>query len=107
MRDWRGADRRPSDWQDKSREVRPGWMAEKGGKLSDLARGPFSRHSLSTRATRRSRREGGSHHGVEKRTASHARRRFKRKNRAFWRAQFCTEVARSERFELPTLRFEV
>jgi hypothetical protein len=33
-------------------------------------------------------------HGVEKRVASHARRRFKRKNGGFWSAQFCTELAR-------------
>ena len=52
-------------------------------------------------------RERTSHHGVEKRTAAHARRRFKRKNGGFWRAQFCTEVARSERFELPTLGIEI
>jgi len=31
---------------------------------------------------------------VEKRAAAHARRRFKRKNGGFWRAPFCTEVAR-------------
>jgi hypothetical protein len=53
------------------------------------------------------RRTSRPHHGVEKRTAAHAGRRFKRKNREFLRAQFCTEVARSERFELPTLGFEV
>jgi hypothetical protein len=29
------------------------------------------------------------------------------KTGGFWRAQLCTEVARSERFELPTLGFEV
>lgn len=29
------------------------------------------------------------------------------KNGGFWRAQFCTEVARSERFELPTLGIEI
>ena len=48
----------------------------------------------------RSRHERSSHHGLEKRTAAHARRRFKRKNGGFWRAQFCTEVARPKRFEL-------
>jgi hypothetical protein len=36
---------------------------------------------------------------------SHAR--FERKNGGFLRAQFCTEVARSEGFEPPTPRFEV
>jgi hypothetical protein len=41
------------------------------------------------------------------RAASHARRRFERKNGGFLRAQFCTEVARSEGFEPPTPRFEV
>jgi hypothetical protein len=45
-------------------------------------------------------RERSSYHGIEKRTPSHARRRFKRKIGGFWRAQFCTEVARPERFEL-------
>jgi hypothetical protein len=38
---------------------------------------------------------------------SHARRRFERKSGGFLRAQFCTEVARSEGFEPPTPRFEV
>jgi site-specific DNA recombinase len=46
------------------------------------------------RSARRSRHERSSHHGIEKRTAAHARRRRKRKNGGFWRAQFCTEVAR-------------
>jgi DNA invertase Pin-like site-specific DNA recombinase len=55
----------------------------------------------------RSRRERSSHHGLEKRTAAHARRRFERKNGRFWRAQFCTEVARPKRFELLTPRFVV
>ena len=59
------------------------------------------------RPTRRSRRERSSHHGLQKRTAAHARRRFKRKNGGFWRAQFCTEVARPEGFEPPTPRFVV
>jgi hypothetical protein len=49
---------------------------------------------------RRSGRERGSHHGVEKRTAAHACRGFERKNDRFWSARFCTEMARSERFEL-------
>ena len=44
---------------------------------------------------------------VEKRASARARRRFRRKNGRFWRAQFCTEVARPERFERPTLRFVV
>ena len=35
--------------------------------------------------------------GSEKRTAAHARRRFKLKNGGFWRAQFCTEMARHGR----------
>jgi hypothetical protein len=59
------------------------------------------------RSAHRSGRERSSHHGVEKRIAAHACRRFERKNGGFWRAQFCTELARSERFELPTLGFEV
>ncbi|MDC7785957.1 recombinase family protein [Rhodoplanes sp. TEM] len=59
------------------------------------------------RAARRGRREGRSDHGVEKRTAAHPGRRRRRENGGFWRSQPCTEMARSERFELPTLRFEV
>jgi hypothetical protein len=45
------------------------------------------------------------HHGLEKRTPAHARRRLKRKNGGSWRAQFCTEVARPRRFELLTFAF--
>jgi hypothetical protein len=52
-------------------------------------------------------KDGHEHHGFEKRTAAYHRRRFEPKNGGFWRAQFCTELARPERFELPTLRFEV
>jgi hypothetical protein len=46
------------------------------------------------RPARRGRCERGSYHGVEKRTAAHARRRVERENGGFWRSQFCTEVAR-------------
>src|SRR5438309_6385037 len=60
-----------------------------------------------TRPTGRSRSERTAHHGIEKRASAHARCRLKRKNGGFWRAQFCTEVARSERFELPTLGIEI
>ena len=56
---------------------------------------------------RRGGRERSSHHGVEKRTAAHARRRFERKNGRFWSAQFCTEVARPTGFELLTPTFGV
>jgi hypothetical protein len=42
---------------------------------------------------------------TQKRTAAHARRRFKRKNGGFWRAQFCTEVAHPTRFERVTFAF--
>jgi hypothetical protein len=59
------------------------------------------------RLTGRSRPERTAHHGIKKRAPAHSRRSFERKNGRFWRAQFCTEVARSERFELPTLGFEV
>jgi hypothetical protein len=58
-----------------------------------------------TGPARRSRRPRTSHHGVEKRTAAHACRRFKRKNGGFWRAQFCTEVARPTGFEPVTFVF--
>jgi hypothetical protein len=57
------------------------------------------RLSSRARPTRRSRCGRTSHHGVKKRTAAHARGRFKRENGEFWRAQFCTEVARPTRFE--------
>src|SRR5450631_2637009 len=50
------------------------------------------------RPTRRSRCARTSHRGLEKRTPAHARRRFKRENGGFWRAQFCTEVAHPTRF---------
>jgi hypothetical protein len=62
---------------------------------------------LSPRAcsARRSRYERNSHHGVEKHTAAHARRRFKRKNGGIWRAQFCTEMARPRGFEPLTFAF--
>jgi site-specific DNA recombinase len=49
------------------------------------------RLSSRARPARRSRRNRTSHHRLEKRTAAHARRRFKRKNGGFWRAHFCTE----------------
>ena len=42
---------------------------------------------------------GIAHHGREKRASAYACRSFKRKNAGFWRAQFCTEVARPTRFE--------
>jgi hypothetical protein len=60
-----------------------------------------SRSPPRARPARRSRCERSSHHGIEKRTAAHARRR------GFWRSQFCTEVARPKRFELLTPRFVV
>jgi site-specific DNA recombinase len=53
-----------------------------------------SRPPPRARPARRSRRERSSHHGVEERTSAHPRRRLERKNGGFWRAQFCTEVAR-------------
>jgi len=57
------------------------------------------------RPARRSRRERSSHHGSKSVLLSHARRRLKRKNGGFWRAQLCTEVARPTRFELVTSAF--
>ncbi len=62
------------------------------------ARSPNASKSISERIA---------HHGIEKRAPAHAGRGFKRKNGGFWRAQFCTEVARPERFERPTLKFVV
>jgi hypothetical protein len=58
------------------------------------------RPPASTGPTRGSRCERSSHYGVEKRAPAHAGRCLKRKNGRFWSAQFCTEVARRERFEL-------
>jgi hypothetical protein len=52
----------------------------------------------------RGRDRGLRDHGLQKRTASYPRRRLKRKNGGFWRAQFCTEVARPKGFEPPTPR---
>jgi len=71
------------------------------GPQADADRGRQLSPRLSPRArpARRSRRERTSHHGLEKRTAEYARRRFKRENGGFWRAQFCIEVARPTRFE--------
>jgi hypothetical protein len=63
------------------------------------------RPSARTCPTRRSRREGSSHNGIEERTTAHARRRVERKNGGFLRAQFCTELARPTRFELVTSAF--
>lgn len=47
-----------------------------------------------TRLTGRSRPERTAHHGIKKRAPAHSRRSFKRKNGRFWRAQFCSEMAR-------------
>jgi hypothetical protein len=56
------------------------------------------------RPRRRSGCERSSHQRSQKRSAAHPRRHLKRKNGGFWPAQFCAEVARPERFELPTPR---
>src|SRR6185437_10682675 len=70
--------------------------------------GGYRRDHLRALAAHRSGRERSSHRGLEQRTAAYARRRrLKHKIGNVWSAQFCTEVARSERFELPTLGFEV
>src|SRR4029078_12523266 len=45
--------------------------------------------------------------GPQERTASYSGRRIKHRNVRFWRARIFTEVARPERFELPTPRFVV
>ena len=57
------------------------------------------------RSTHRSRSERTAHHGLEKRASAYARRCFKRKNGRFWRAQFCTEMARPTQFERVTFAF--
>jgi hypothetical protein len=59
------------------------------------------------RSARRGRCERSSHHGVEKRTAAHARRRLKRKIGGFWRAQLCTEVARPKTIRTSDPKFLV
>ena len=66
-----------------------------------------SRPPPRARPARRGGREGRSHHGSQERAFAHARRPMERKNGGFWRAQFCTEVARPKRFELLTPRFVV
>ena len=76
-------------------------------RMRDRERRLPPRSPARARSARRSGRERSSHHGVEKRTAAHARRRVKRENGGFWRAQFCTEVARPKRFELLTPKFVV
>jgi hypothetical protein len=43
--------------------------------------------------------------GSKRRIAARTRRRFKRKNGGFWRAQFCTEVAHPTRFERVSFAF--
>ena len=60
-----------------------------------------------THLTRRSRRKEIAYHGLQERTPAHARRRISAKSICVWNAQFCNEVARSERFELPTLGIEI
>jgi hypothetical protein len=67
--------------------------------------GGYRRDYLRARPACRSRRGRTSHHRVEKRTAAHARHRFKRKNGGFLRAQFCAEVAHPTRFERVTSTF--
>jgi hypothetical protein len=74
--------------------------------LSSVGRIP-PRPPPRARPTCRSRSEGIAHHGIEKCASAHAGRCFKRENGRFWRVQFCTEMARPERFERPTLRFVV
>lgn len=75
-----------------ARQPGPQAHAHRDGRLSP-------RPSPRARTTRRGGGERSSHHGVEKRAPACARRSFGRKNGRFWSAQFCTEVARPERFE--------
>jgi hypothetical protein len=70
-----------------ARTARKRMRTESGGYRRDHLRS-------ASKSTRRN-----SHHGVEERAPAYARRRFKRKNGGFWRAQLCTEVARHWRFE--------
>src|SRR5690554_5514101 len=55
-----------------------------------------------THAARRGGREGSADHGIEARTAPHARRRPRRTIGGERRSRFCSEMARPGRFELPT-----
>ena len=66
---------------------------------ADRERRLSPRSSTRARSARRNRRERSSHLGVQERAAAHARRRFKRENGGFWRAQFCSEVARPRGLE--------
>jgi hypothetical protein len=80
-----------------ARTARKRMRTESGGYRRDYLRALAQRVEVDAQET--------SHHGLEKRTAAHARRRFKRKNGGFWRAQFCTEVAHPTRFERVTFAF--
>src|ERR1700733_4502679 len=65
------------------------------------------RLSSRARPTHRSRYARGSLHGVEKRTASHAGGRLKRKTAGSGMPRFYTEVVPRGGIEPPTLRFSV
>ena len=71
--------------------------AARGRKALPCRRAP--RSPARTRTAGPGGRERSSHHGIEKRALAHSRRRVRRKNGRFWRAQFCTEVAHPTRFE--------
>ena len=60
-----------------ARTARKRMRAESGSRLPSC-----------TRPACRGRRARTSYHGIEKRTAAHACRRFRRKSGEFWRAQF-------------------
>jgi hypothetical protein len=82
-----------------ARAARKGMRTESGGYRRDHLRALGQRVEVDAREVRIM--------GAEKRALAHARRRFKRKNGGFWRAQFCTEMARPKGFELLTPRFAV
>ncbi|UPJ48734.1 hypothetical protein IVB30_37930 [Bradyrhizobium sp. 200] len=67
----------------------PGRRAsECGPRAAAIAAITFARWPNASKSTRKNFASW-----ARKRTAAHARRRPKRKNGGFWRAQFCTEVA--------------
>ena len=74
-----------------ARQARKRMRTESGGYRRDYLRALAQRVEVDAKELRIM--------GVEKRAAAHARRRFKRKNGGFWRAQFCTEVAPPTGFE--------
>jgi hypothetical protein len=76
---------------------------------------PQTLKTFARTARKRMRTDGGGYRRARKNCASWDLKAcscarwslFQGQKQQVWRARFCTEVARSERFELPTLGFEV